>query len=173
MVGLPRDMVRAGDPDPIIDRLDDLIEIAPSLTAARESIEYNRRRREPYPEDYELTLARYEVWKAEQLNAAVAARTAQAHADALQVTARIRNDPGYLNGFADGVQRMRSWYEDDCPDLVNIRFSSVSRSPSRADRGHQYKDGFSDGQELTFNLLLADRLGRCYVPVPPLPADAY
>jgi hypothetical protein len=170
MVPLPRELVKSGNAEAILDRVDELMETAPSLAQAQASASWNQRQREDYPPDYELTLARYRVWQAEQINASVSERSARARDDALAVTARLRRDKDYMDGFVMGVDAMRSWYENDCPDLINAYFSSVADRPP-GDRSQRWKEGFKDGQELVFNLLLADRLDACYVPVPALPVD--
>ncbi|HXU44797.1 MAG TPA: hypothetical protein VN783_04685, partial [Thermoanaerobaculia bacterium] len=55
-----------------------LLEHFPSDALAKASSHWNRRKREPYPPDYDRTLAEYEVWKAAQLNAAVQKRMDEA-----------------------------------------------------------------------------------------------
>ena len=52
--------------------------------------------------------------------------------------------------------------------LISASFSGHSDKPPR-DRNKSYKQGYRDGQELVFNLILAKRLEGCYVPVPPMP----
>jgi hypothetical protein len=171
MLELDRRLVTGEDAGAVLAAVDAVLETAPSLAAAQGSQRWNRRQREPYPEDYQLTLARYETWKAEQANLAVTARSDQALADASRDLERVRRDPPYAEGFAAGVEAMRSWAESDCASLVTASFSSAEQGPPKergADRA--WLQGFRDGQELTFNLRLVERLRSCFVPVPPLPA---
>jgi hypothetical protein len=114
-------------------------------------------------------MARYQVWKAEQTNAAVAARVERAQVDASRVVAGIRREPGYLDGLAAGVEAKRSWSENDCEDLVRAEASGeLDSPPSEKSKDRAWCDGFRDGQELSFSLQLAERLARCYLPVPSL-----
>jgi hypothetical protein len=170
MIDLPRPLVRSGNAEALLEMVAAMVEIHSSLDGARSSPSWNGRVREPYPEDYELTLARHAVWKAEQLNAAVAARTDDALEDALRVVAAIDDDPAYLEGFAAGVEEMDSWYERDCEDLVDLAFVTVEDRPPSSRRGDDdWCDGFHDGQLLAFSLRVAERLRDCFVPVPPPP----
>ncbi len=164
---LSRSLIRAGNPAPILMVVRDALAVFPSRQAAVDSPEWNHRVRADYPPDYDETLYEHAAWKAEQTNAAISARISRASREALRITDRVSNRPGYLQGFADGILEMQRWREDDCDDLIDLRFSSVSKSSKKA--GRDYQDGFSDGQELEFNLLLVDRLQGCYIPPPPRP----
>ena len=164
---LSRSLIRAGNPAPILIVVEDALEVFPSRQAAVHSPSWNHRVRADYPPDYDETLYQHAVWKAEQTNVAISDRITMASREALRVMDRISTRPAYLAGFADGVASMRRWSEDDCGDLLSARFESVSK---RGDQnGRDSKDGFRDGQELSFNLLLIDRLQGCYVPPPPRP----
>jgi hypothetical protein len=174
MFELDRRLVASEDTAGVLAAVDAVLETAPSLDAAQGAERWNRRERESYPEDYELTLARYEAWKAEQANLAVAARSEQALADALRDLERVHRDPPYADGFAAGVEAMRAWAETDCASLVIASFSSAEQGPPK-ERGpdRAWTLGFHDGQELAFNLRLVDRLRGCFVPVPPVPAGVH
>ncbi len=143
-----------------------LLELYESRNAAERSPAWNRRRREPFPKDYERTLAAYESWKATQLNAAVQARMDQAIDEATRITDRIRSDADYLQGFAAGVERARNRsFPNDCGTLVNNSFQPDSGS-GRSSTG---RNGYEDGQRLTYNLELLRRLQDCFVAAPPPP----
>jgi hypothetical protein len=144
------------------DRLAALLERHGAAREAEASKTWNGRRREPFPEDYEQTLAEYRVWKAAQANAAVQARMDRAIEDAARVKERIRDDPEYLSGFAAGVEKVRDHYFGDCGSLVNDYFSPGSPSGGR---GSDWKRGYEDGQRLAYSLELLDRLRGCFVPV--------
>lgn len=170
MLEVGRPVIAAGDVGAVLARLVEVLEIHTSLDAAQRSEQWNGRQREPYPEDYPETLARYAVWQAEQVNVAVADRSEEAFADAVRGIDRVRTEPSYLDGFAAGVEVARSWSERSCDSLVSASFGLFERRPPREHDGDRaWCQGFRDGQELTFNLLLADRLRGCFVPVPPLP----
>ncbi len=169
MLELPREAVAGDDLGAALAAVERVVEVHPSLAEATASRAANGRRREDYPADYQLTLARHAVWQAEQANAAVSARSQQAQADALRALERVHRDPPYLDGFAAGVEAMRSWLDSDCASLVAATFSGREQSAPK-DRGsdRSWGQGYRDGQELAFNLALLDRLRGCYLPVPSL-----
>ncbi len=123
---------------------------------------WNGREREPYPEDYEATLAEYEVWKLEQVNSAVAERIEDSIDEARRILDRLDDDAVFLAGFAEGIEdaRRRTWRRD-CEDLIDLRESSFSERPPS---GHSddWDEGFDEGQELVFHVELADRLHDCF-----------
>lgn len=143
-------------------RLADLLELHGSQREAEASPAWNRRRREPYPKDYDQTLAAYQSWKAAQTNVAVQARMNDAIEEAARINDRMRSDPDYLQGFADGVQKGRDRYlGSDCASVLNAFFNADSRSGSA-----DWKRGYEDGQRLAWHLQLLRRLKECFVPVP-------
>lgn len=164
---VPREWVKADDHRKILSEIDRRLTTFDSYETARTSPLWNGREREPLPQDYELTLIRHDIWKAEERNLEIQARADQALETALQAASSVSDDPEYLRGFADGVQAMKFWSENDCNQLISANFSSHSNRPRGANK--KYKQGFRDGQELVFNLILAKRLEGCYVPVPPMP----
>jgi hypothetical protein len=154
------DAARAGS---AVERL---LELQPTRAAAEDSQSWNGRRREPYPPDYERTLAEHAAWKASQTNAAVQARIEDATGDALRMTDRVDDDPEYLQGLAAGVGEARDRYlSNDCATLLGSRFEGFSESPPSG-RSEEWRRGFSDGQRLVYDLELVGRLPRCFVPVP-------
>ena len=165
---VPRDWIKAKDHRKILSEIDQRLTTFPSYDAARISPLWNGRERDPYPEDYELTLIQHEIWSAEERNLEIQSRADVALETALQAASGVTDDPEYLQGFADGVQHMKFWSENNCDQLISARFSSHSDSPPRG-KEKGYKQGFREGQELVFNLILAKRLQGCYVPVPPMP----
>ena len=174
LVDVPRSTVRSGDAPEVMALLAPVVEVYPSQSQARGSGNWNRRVRDSYPPDYERTLARHAVWQAEQTNAAVASRSNGAIDDANRLVRDLREDPDYLAGFAAGAEAMRSWWESSCSTLVGASFSWVKKSAPKGHSGgsqpeRRWRDGWDDGQELVFNLALADRLRGCYVQ-PPEPA---
>lgn len=161
---LPR---RASSRTEEVDRLiADLLERHGSRESAQASESWNGRLREPYPEDYEETLYEYQVWQAQQLNAAVAERIDEAIEEASRLVDRLDDDPEYLAGFARGVDRARDRHlGDDCDRLLSkSTYSFVAKPPK--DENRDWREGFEDGQRLVFHLEIARRLRRCFVPVP-------
>ncbi len=145
-------------------RLAGLLELHGSAAEAAASPGWNRRRREPFPDDYEQTLARYEIWRAEQQNAAVGERLGDAIEEAALAKERIRADPDYLDGFAAGVEKARDRGFSDCASLAGSSFYLDSGGGGQSST---WQRGFEDGQRLAWNLELARQLERCIVPVPP------
>lgn len=143
-------------------RLDELLELHGSPQEAEASRAWNGRRREPFPEGYEQTLAAYEVWKATQKNAAVQARIDTAIEEASRIGERVHSDPDYLQGLAEGLDKGRDRYLGDCGSLVSASFSPSSGSG----KSSEWKRGYEDGQRLGWNLALLRRLKECFVPVP-------
>ena len=167
---VPRQWIKTGDHRRILSEIDEKLTTFDSYETARTSPLWNGRERDPYPEDYEDTLIRHEIWKAEQLNLSIEARADEALETALRIARNVDDDPRYLKGFADGSRNLNRWSENDCERLLSVSFSSVSDHAPRDSEG-AYKDGFRDGQELVFSLILARRLQGCFVVVPPPPPE--
>jgi hypothetical protein len=163
---VPREVVKAGDVEAAEATLAQVLERFEDRQGAERSAAWNRRRRQPYPEDYEETLAEYRAWKAEQTNAAVAARIDRAVDEAAEAARRMRAaDAAYVAGFAAGVEELERVSYGDCPSLLSAGFWAVKRSPPRERRDDRaFCDGFDDGQLLAWSLELARRLRGCFVP---------
>lgn len=145
-------------------RLAELLELHDSTRAAEASPAWNGRRREPFPEDYETTLAAYESWKAARTNAAVRERMDEAIEEASDIAERVRSDPAYLEGFAAGMAKAGDLSLGDCPSLLTQSFSFASAGGGKDEA---WRRGYEDGQRLGFDLELLRRLRECFVPVPP------
>lgn len=143
-------------------RLGDLLELHETAREAEESSAWNGRRREPFPEDYDRTLAAYESYKAARTNAAVQERMDDAIEEASRITDRLRSDPEYLEGFAAGADEVRDRSYGDCGSLLSSSFSPDTRSGKSSD----WKRGYEDGQRLAYNVELLRKLKGCFVPVP-------
>lgn len=130
---------------------------------------WNRRQREEYPPDYERTLAEYEHWKTQQVNAAVSAKLERVTDDAARVTDRVRRDPDYLDGFGAGVEAQRNLSLGDCPAILNATFSQRGAPSDRGDAKDRnaWDRGWEDGQRLAWSLELLRRLPDCFLAVPP------
>ncbi|MCP4901888.1 MAG: hypothetical protein GY906_33405 [bacterium] len=175
LVGIPRQDVKSNSADIVMTRLGETVKVFHSQAEAEASDSWNQRQREPFPDDYDLTLARHAIWKAEQINATVVQKSKRALDDAGRIVDRLRDDPDYITGFGAGMESMRSQLAySDCDDLLEMSFDWKKRSvPSDHDGNssaeRRWQDGWSDGQELVFSVILADRLRGCMVPVPPAP----
>ncbi|HKH49953.1 MAG TPA: hypothetical protein VKM72_35310 [Thermoanaerobaculia bacterium] len=147
-------------------RLAELFELHDSIRAAEASPAWNGRRREPFPEGYEATLAAHESWKAARTNAAVQERMDDAIEEAARIADRVRTDPDSAQGFAAGLEKARDLSFGDCPSLLTRTFSPSSGGGGKSS---DWKRGYEDGQRLGFDLELLRRLRDCFVPVPPPP----
>jgi len=164
----PRTVIKHGDLDAVASAIGAALTTHPSQGTARESDDWNGRVRQPYPPDYDRTLALYEIWVAEQTNAAVAAAIEDATTEAAEAAEDIDRDADYLDGFAAGAEKMRSLDIDDCGRLIDASFHAFKKGPP-SDVSGTWKRGFADGQSLVFHLYVARELGGCFVPIPPAP----
>ena len=165
---LARDTVKNGDAASVLDTVTGRLKVFPSRAAAEESGLWNGRERRPLPADYDLTLALHARWKAEQINASIAEAIEHAGDEADETVDDIDRDPEYLDGFAAGVEEMRSLSIDDCSRLVDASFRSWRDSPPSG-KDTAWKRGYEDGQRLVFYLYLLRELQHCFVPVPEAP----
>lgn len=146
-------------------RLAELLELHDSRREAEASKSWNRRRLAPLPKDYDRTLGLYATWKAEQTNIAVQERMNDAREEAARISSRRRSNTEYMSGYADGMDKGRRMYmPSDCASLLTATFSYDSRKGS-----DDWQEGYEDGQRASWNLELLNRLGKCFVPVPPPP----
>jgi hypothetical protein len=157
---------KGGSADEIESLFDPVVRRFPGRVEAHDSGLWNGRVREPYPEDYEETLAEYERWKVLQTNIAVQEEIDQSIQEATRVIDRISTDAEYLSGFAEGVDEARdSSWRDSCGDLLSVTASSWT---DRGDKGEsrEWNRGFDHGQNLVFHLERARRLRGCFLPLP-------
>lgn len=164
-----RSIIKSGDADAILEIIGRSLTAFPDRDSAMDSDRWNARERRPFPEDYELTLARHQRWAAEQTNAAVATGIDRASEKAADIADDIDRDPDYLDGFAAGAEEMRDLHLSDCANLIDASFYSWDKSPP-SDMNATWKRGFDDGQRLVFHLILLRELRHCWVPVPDAPA---
>jgi hypothetical protein len=167
---LPREVVKSGDADTVLAAIGSALTLFSSQSAAMDTIDWNGRKRKPYPKGYEQTLARHEIWKAEQINAAVAAGLDRAITEAASAADDVEEDADYLAGFAAGAEAMRSLSIGSCDQLIDARFQGSKKRPP-SDMSTAWDRGFDDGQRLVFHLRLAQGLRVCFVPVPDGPAS--
>jgi len=172
-VEVPRQLVSDRDTTGIETALKQVAQRYASQAEAQRSKGWNRRQRDPYPEDYEETLAEHAAWKASQVNAAVQARLDKAAEETSRLTDRLSSDPDYLKGFAAGVEQARAANLGQCADLLSRDLSSTPATPANQTPEQQrVSRGFQDGQRLVYGLELMRRLPKCFVPVPGPPGRA-
>jgi hypothetical protein len=170
MVYVPRELVKSADLEGLLTEVRKHVTLYASRDDAELSADWNGRETEPLPDDYEETLHRHALWKAEQTNAAVRDGIDHALSEAAEAVEDLDDDADYLAGFGEGAEKMGGFSVTSCDSLLSISFTSYRKSaPSDQSRG--WKDGWNDGQKLVFHVLLADRLRSCLVavPAPPLP----
>jgi hypothetical protein len=165
IIPVPREQIKAREVEAIFDRISAPFTLFTSLEDARESELWNGREPQPLPEDYDRTVQQYAAWKAEQTNREVREKSRAALARAADLAERLRDDDDYLAGFSSGAEEMSSLYLTDCSLLLSASDSSNRSSPP-GDKPSRWKEGWEDGQDLIFNLLIAQRLQACLVPVP-------
>jgi hypothetical protein len=185
-VELPRDEVKQKDVAGIEALVRPVLERHPSEDQARASRAWNKRQREAFPADYEETLARHSVWKAEQTNAAVQASMERLIDETSRIPDRISDDPDYMAGFVKGVEAGRAPHPVACSDLMTIAQASPTvypiatpsaaatasyrkvgtATPTSNEQEQRRQRGYQDGLRLTIGLDAVHRMPGCLVPVP-------
>ena len=168
MVFVPRELVKNEDLEGLLAEVKKYVIMSSSRDEAEMSDEWNGRETEPMPGDYEETLYRHAVWKAEQTNAAVRDGINDALSEAAEAVDDLDDDADYLAGFGEGSGKMAEFSVTSCDSLLSVSFTSYRKS-APSDKSRSWKDGWNDGQKLVFHVLLADRLRSCLVPVPAPP----
>jgi hypothetical protein len=161
----PRGMIKAADASAIDQILGTVLERHVGQDSAMASALYNGRQVEPFPRDWEDTLAAYEEWKREQVYAQIADRLGRALEEAVRITNRVKTGAAYGDGLAAG---MRGYHGNlsgkDCPKLAEKSFYASGGSVPSDYSGSSKKDwqnGHREGQLLAFNVDLAERLESC------------
>ena len=171
MVEVPKAVVKAGRVADVDAVLLESVERHENAATARRSEAWNGRERDPYPPDYEETLARHAAWKAEEANRALAATRLAALDEAAQALSRMTDDPHYLAGFAAGVEAQRGRSAPGCSSYGSSRFEGDEQRPPSDRRGdgppeRAYRRGFRDGQVVAWATRVARAVEGCFVPVP-------
>ncbi len=171
MVDVPKVVLKSGrlaDVEAVLLECAERYEIEAS---ARRSEAWNRRERDPYPRDYEETLARHAAWKAEETNRSLAATRLAALDEASQALSRVTDHPDYLAGFAAGVEAQSRRSAPGCSSLDGSRFDGDEQRPPSDRRGsspaeRSFQRGFRDGQVVAWATRVARAVEGCFVPVP-------
>ena len=177
-VELPRSVVSNDDADGIDAALGSVLKRFNNQDEALQAKSFNHRKRDPYPADYDQTLAEHAAWKARQTNAAIQAKLDKALEETGRLTDRLTSDPDYMKGFAAGVEKMRAVDLGQCGDLLSRDFTNVAAAPQQVavagfggEAAARYTRGFQDGQRLVYGLASLRLLPACMVPVPEVPGD--
>lgn len=173
MFEVPRGIVKARDAEALDTFLLRVMERYQGREAAEGSSVWSRRRREPYPDDYDQVLAAHRVWKAEQHNVAVQAKIDAALEDAGKVIARVDgDDAAYADGLAKGIEAMKRTELGNCNRLMATRLESLRKKVPSGDVTDPWKEGWYDGQRLAYDLEAVRLLPACFVPVPASPDES-
>jgi hypothetical protein len=174
-VELPRQSVSGGDVARIDGQIRSILARFASEEEATRSTAWNGREREPYPEDYDNTLAEHAAWQAEQANAGIQARIARAREETGRITDRVSSDKDYLHGFALGIELVRGMDLKECNDYLSREIDKIAPQPPATasilgdDATARFQRGYQDGARLLFGLDSIRTLPGCLVPVPPVP----
>lgn len=171
-VAIPREMLKTKDVDDV-DQI--LARVAQRFATEDEAIatsDWNGREADEYPTDYQETIARHAVWRAEETNLQIDAQIDKSLVVANELAREIDGSSAYLAGLAAGSRQMREWRERDCNRLVGstavtFRFSA----PAEFSDNSSWCAGYYDGQALVYHLAMVSRLPACYVDVPELPVE--
>ncbi len=160
-----RELVKTKDVTAIEDQLALVLVRFPNREEAVNSPAWNERVTEPFPDDYEQTLAEYRAWKAEQHNRAVQKRIDEAIRISAGITHRVSGNPEYALGLVQGMKRMHDAYFGECDQILNAKFQSYRKRPPKG-KTETWAEGFEDGQYLAFLIEIADRLSGCFIELP-------
>jgi hypothetical protein len=175
LIDAPGKEIRAGNLAAVEAAITQAVTAFPTRDQAQLSQAWNQRVREPLPDNYTETLARYEVWRAEQVNARLAEVREQVIDEADRIVDRLDDDPRYLDGFAAGVEALHYWTPPSCESIADAAFGSAEHQPPKEHRGEtaeqrSWRRGYRDGQALVFNLTVARAIRACFLAPPPPPS---
>jgi len=175
-IQIPRDMTKTKNVGAIDGLMTEIVDRFGTREAALGADDWNGRETEPFPEDYELTLARHAAWRAEQTNLAIDRKRESAFEQVKSTGKAIDDDPDYLAGLAAGVDQMNRWEAKACGQLMARGFDSVRKKAPEDRRADTVEDGrwrkgYEDGQRLVYSIVLLEKLEGCYVPVPHVPGE--
>lgn len=170
-IEVPRAVVKSHDADAMDRAIAAVLARFATPEEATAAAAYNARVRREYPDDYDLTLAALDVWRAERTNDAVRSGLDAATETAARLADRIDGDPVYLAGFSTGVERARSTVRDECATLVTVDLDALEprfRHDMTPEERRRLR-GEADGASLVTALAMLRRLPACFVPVPADP----
>ena len=176
-VEVPRDLVSNDDTNGIDSVLRQAVDRFSSQEEAQAAKSWNGRRRDPYPANYQQTLAEHQAWKAQQANAAIQTRLDRAAEEASRLTDRLTSDQDYLAGFASGVEAMKRVELADCGSIMSRDFANLGPTPQPArpaangEAQQRWGRGYQDGLKLVFALESMRRLPGCFIQAPEAQAS--
>lgn len=170
-VAVPRGAVKGKDVSGIDSTIASVIHRFSSETEAKRARDWNRRRRDSYPPDYDQTLAEHAKWKVEMHNDLVQARIDRAIQATSQVADRVRTDADYMKGFTVGIEAARSTRWGNCNQILAVRLKPYRAKPARISLRvivgvEAFDQGLHDGKILIHGLELLRRLPGCFLPSP-------
>ena len=174
-VEIPRKLVKTKNVNAVEEFLSPILLRFPTEGEAKRSRVYNRRERDPYPDDYDGILAQHAIWKAEQSNLAIQAKLERAVNETYRLRERMSSNPEYLAGFARGVEAARTVNLRSCANLMARKLG-----PSKSYTSTAYgtvaavspaTKGFQDGKTFVYGLEMIRRLPDCFVHVPDTSAS--
>ena len=179
-IEIPRSVIRKRDARQIDRYLAKVLEPHETYDGAQDSARWNQREAEPFPDDYDLTLAEYQIWKVERHNERVDAHLADAHEQLAGLSHAVNGGDDYVEGLAAGIAARRALRQRSCPQLVSGTFTPANPKGKRHRHNHhdgdeepqrseEWKRGYVDGQSLVHHLDVLTRAGGCYLPVPERP----
>lgn len=166
MVEVPRADVKAKDLAALEEALRAVMERHATRLEATASPNWNRRKRRPYPEDYQQTLAQYNQWKGEQRLIAIGERIEDSLAKGSAILRGVSPNAEYADGFTYGIESMRGARFGDCDQMMNGNFYGYRQTAPKESYSRQWLDGYRDGQQLTYHMELARRLWPCLTEAP-------
>ncbi len=166
MVRIPREDVKGKDLAALEDALSAVMERHTTRDKATASPNWNRRKRRPFPEDYQRTLAEYSQWKEEQRLLAIRERIDESLDKAAAILRGVSPNAEYADGFTYGIESMRDARFGDCGQLMSGSFYSYQKNAPQGSFSQQWKEGYREGQQLTYFLELARRLSPCLEEAP-------
>jgi hypothetical protein len=171
-IDVPKDRIAHDDLNSVEAVLLQVVDRFGAMDEAQRSPLWNHRKRDPYPANYDRTLADYQAWKAQQANAGIQARIDRALEETSRLTDRVTSDRDYLAGFAAGIEKLKGTELGGCRGLMALDFSSFAAIPplsptvSGSDARQRWVRGYQDGQKLVFGLESIRSLPGCLMPAP-------
>lgn len=170
-VTVPRGAVKGKDAGGIDSLIASVIHRFSSETEAKRTRDWNRRRRDPFPPDYDQTLAEHAKWKLEMHNERVQARIDHAIQETSRVADRVRTDADYMAGFTAGIEAARTTRWGNCNQILAVRLKPYRAKPARISLRlpvgvEAFNQGRHDGKLLIHGLELLRRLPGCFLPYP-------
>jgi len=171
-IDVPKDRIAHDNLNAVEAVLLQVVDRFNTMEEAQRSSLWNHRKRDPYPADYDRTLADHQAWKAQQANAGIKDRIDRALEETSRLADRVTSDRDYLAGFAARSEKLKGTDLGGCRGLMALDFSSFAATPplpstmTGSDARQRWVRGYQDGQKLIFGLESIRGLPACFVPAP-------